>query len=402
MAVTYPYPLAYLNDRLRIAEVDWTIQRNDELSGGGDGRVWQAELADPLWTADIRLATSYLDDAEELAAIIRKLHGAQESFFLCHPYRRYPRADPAGAVLMSLNPLRWTEAFDNTAWIKTDTTVVANATTAPDGTTAADKMVEGVANGAHTIQQNVTGNSGETDYTFSVFVKAAERTSVQVSLGFLANQEVQNSIILNLQSGSILAATVPSRVGAIQYPNGWWRIHLSVRTIAGSGLSLAPLVRTAIGTSVTYQGDGTSGLYIWGAQMEQGLLPSPYAGRADAAGPSTVTLSSVAAGRGALGLAGLPPRYALSPGDKGQIQFGSNPERTYFFEFSESAVTGADGVMPLIEVFPRVPAGISAGAAVILAKPACKMFVMPDTHKPGTGAGMTVSGAGLRAMERRR
>ena len=61
-------PLSYLSDLLCIDSVTWDVQRNDELSGSGDGRVWQAELAPPLWTADIAININYHHQIKQLAA----------------------------------------------------------------------------------------------------------------------------------------------------------------------------------------------------------------------------------------------------------------------------------------------------------------------------------------------
>ena len=54
MAITHPYALSVLADRLDIESETWDIKRNDELSRTGDGRVWQAELAPSLWAATLR------------------------------------------------------------------------------------------------------------------------------------------------------------------------------------------------------------------------------------------------------------------------------------------------------------------------------------------------------------
>lgn len=99
MAIVYPYPLPMLADRLAIASVVWDIQRNDEMSGSGDGRVWQAELAQPLWTADVVLSDDPHNDVKQIAALIRRLHGSQESFMLYDPLSMYPQADPKGTAL---------------------------------------------------------------------------------------------------------------------------------------------------------------------------------------------------------------------------------------------------------------------------------------------------------------
>ena len=99
MAFTFPLSQGALSDLLRIRTVKWDTQRNDELSGIGSGRTWQASLAAPLWTAQVSLVPMRSADMEEIAAIIRKLQGAKNSFALTDPSKRYPKADPTGSIL---------------------------------------------------------------------------------------------------------------------------------------------------------------------------------------------------------------------------------------------------------------------------------------------------------------
>lgn len=101
--------LANLADHLKIRAVRWSIRRNDELSGAGDGRFWQAELAPPLWQADVEISTVRNSIARQVAARIRGLNGARDAFFLWDPVSWFPAADPGGAILGSstvtiLNP----------------------------------------------------------------------------------------------------------------------------------------------------------------------------------------------------------------------------------------------------------------------------------------------------------
>jgi len=100
MAVSYPYSLAFLADILPISAVTWSEKRSDRLSGQGSGRIWQTELAPPLWTAKVEFDDAvYIRDSERYAARIRKLHGAQESFLLYNPALLYPASDRRGTVL---------------------------------------------------------------------------------------------------------------------------------------------------------------------------------------------------------------------------------------------------------------------------------------------------------------
>lgn len=105
MAISFPLSTAVLADKLKIKSVVFDIKRNDELSGTGDGRVWQAELAPPLWTAEIVLRTDYNDALKQIAAIIRKLNGSQEAFFLYDPISKYPQYDPTGSILGANTPV---------------------------------------------------------------------------------------------------------------------------------------------------------------------------------------------------------------------------------------------------------------------------------------------------------
>lgn len=91
-------PLSYLNDLLCIESVVWDIQRNDELSGTGDGRVWQAELAPPLWTATFNVNVNYHDEIKRLAARIRALRGSQEPLLLNDPISKNPQFDKNGSL----------------------------------------------------------------------------------------------------------------------------------------------------------------------------------------------------------------------------------------------------------------------------------------------------------------
>ena len=88
MAVASTYPLSFLSDILREdGAVTLDLQRNDELSGGGDGRYWAAELARPIWTVSLNLAAlgrGCVPRAREIDAKIRAL-GVNRAFLWCDP-----------------------------------------------------------------------------------------------------------------------------------------------------------------------------------------------------------------------------------------------------------------------------------------------------------------------------
>lgn len=398
MALPDPLPIATLADMLPIQSVKWQLQRFDQISGMGSGDVLAAQLAPPRIRGTVVLAPMHHDQAAQVQGVIESLDGAIRSFYLYAPQKAYPAADPGGAVISGLNLLRWSEAFDQSIWLKTGANVAVNAAVAPDGSMAADRLVEDSTNGNHGIQQAVNGNLASTDYIFSVFLKAGERTRAQVSIANLANQAIQSTAMVDLLSGTMISGD-PSRTRIEPAPYGWWRVSSSVRTI-GSVVQLSPIVRAAVGTSVTYQGDGVSGLYLWGGQHEVGNSPSPYSGRADAAGALSPVIASVGANNKSLTLGGLPPSYVLTSGDYLAFDYGSSPTRRAFLRAVESAAAAGSGVTPPFEVRPHLPSGVSAGIVVTLVKPAAKVFIVPETFDPGTARAGITEGMQFEVMQR--
>lgn len=183
--------------------------------------------------------------------------------------------DPAALTCKGLlieeqrtNLLTYSEQFDNAAWTKSNVTIAANAVMAPDGTTTADKLVEGTTTSKY-IYQAIPGLTSAT-VVISVFVKAAERTSVQVAVAG-TGWTTPGLVTVDLTTGAVLGGS-----GYVQLVgNGWYRISVTGvadATVNNRGLLIAP----AVGSSTSYTGDGTSGLYIWGAQLEAGAFPTSY------------------------------------------------------------------------------------------------------------------------------
>ena len=161
-------------------------------------------------------------------------------------------------VLMArVNLLTYSEEFDNGAWTKTNATITANAAVAPNGALTADKLIW--ANSATT---GGVANNPNTDR------------------GTATNPIV--SFNLNTGVATILAgATAVSAYGATNEGNGWWRCYFTDST---SGQTLSVYAKAAefnsiwlqifgiqrniyVRDSVVTTGDGTSGVFIWGADL---------------------------------------------------------------------------------------------------------------------------------------
>lgn len=172
------------------------------------------------------------------------------------------------------NLLTYSEQFDNAAWTKTRASVTANAAVAPDGTMTADKLVEDTtASNTHFVGQAFTAVSGTT-YCSSWFLKVVERSRVTLLLPseqFGTTQSVQ----FNLTSKTGTIASGAPLYGVVDCGNGWVRIWISAQATV-SATSNGYCYLTDGSGNATYTGDGTSGLYIWGAMLNVGSEPGPY------------------------------------------------------------------------------------------------------------------------------
>ena len=98
MALSFPYALDFLSECLNSEQIALRLQRFDEMSGGGDGRIWSAQMAQPLWTATYSLTGRDAAHARAINAKINALDGTSQTMFWADPY--YP--GPASGVTTGL------------------------------------------------------------------------------------------------------------------------------------------------------------------------------------------------------------------------------------------------------------------------------------------------------------
>ena len=171
------------------------------------------------------------------------------------------------------NLLTFTEQLNNAAWTLASATVTANAGTAPDGTLTAEKLIASATAATHSAGQNLTVPTATT-YTGSVYVKAGEYNFAAVLL--LTTFAAAQFIICDLTLGTIITTSgSPLATSITAVGNGWYRISITQITNA-AGTANIQVRPSNSGTTTFFTGDGTSGIYAWGAQLEVSATATAY------------------------------------------------------------------------------------------------------------------------------
>lgn len=158
--------------------------------------------------------------------------------------------------------------------VGTGITVSANVVTAPDGALTADIAVENTAASAehYTADFNFVPAIGTT-YTWSTFARRASGTRnlyIRVAGGSVA------AAIFNFDTKTFQAPGGANYVtsGFKELVSGWFRVWIVFT--ATSATTAVCRTQIASGVNPVYTGDGTSGLSIWGRQLEVGDWQSSY------------------------------------------------------------------------------------------------------------------------------
>lgn len=161
-----------------------------------------------------------------------------------------------------------------TTWSGSGRTISSDFATSPDGLTTADKLVENTASTLHGVTQTPSTVIGST-YIGSAYIKAAGRNFAMIYTG--ANPANGRYISIPADgTGAVLGLynANPSTVTLQYVGNGWYRVSiLIVSTGVGSSLEI---YASTNGTIASYTGDGSSGILVWGAQLELGSFPTSY------------------------------------------------------------------------------------------------------------------------------
>jgi hypothetical protein len=167
---------------------------------------------------------------------------------------------------------------------KQNCTVSSDATTAPDGTTTADSLVEvSDTNQFHFVRHTPHASTAGFVYTGSIYAKASGRTRVAFCLTLDGSN--QSLAYFDLSGGALVAGSEAGS-GSFAAPTtsitdaggGWWRLTV---TAVSPSTTLGLTVFTDNGsgqgaTDVQFDGSGASAVYLWGGQLNRGPIATPY------------------------------------------------------------------------------------------------------------------------------
>ncbi len=161
-----------------------------------------------------------------------------------------------------------------TTWVPVRSSIIENTTADPNGGNNADSLIEDTtASNFHYISQSVSAISGV--YTYSVYAKANTRSQIQLAA---TGGTTKMGRGYDLSSGTLFGETIGGVVSndidqsITDVGNGWYRCTMTWNATGQDNLWIV----LSVSNAGSYTGDGTSGLYIWGAQLEQGLVARDY------------------------------------------------------------------------------------------------------------------------------
>jgi len=166
------------------------------------------------------------------------------------------------------------DAFDNSVWLKLNTTISTNTTISPDGSLNADSLFETTTNLYHDCLQNCQVSSGVT-YTFSCFVKPNGRDNCYL----YTNDGGGKAIKFNVSNGTIIGAVIGTDDGSkiTYFGNGWYRVEMKLTATETATKQFAVSISDNNSETISaYVGDVTKGIIIWGAMLEQGSYSTSY------------------------------------------------------------------------------------------------------------------------------
>ena len=172
------------------------------------------------------------------------------------------------------------------AWSATRTTV-SKGVAAPNGTSEASSVIPSNDNNTHRLDAFLSSGGSGTggglmttgeSYTFSIFAKSAGYDFINLTIDETSNNPISNTAVFNLSTGAVASTGSGITSSITDIGDGWYRCRISraftMKNDPFSNRVLIGVMESA--TTVSFVGDTTSGVHVWGGQLEEGTTLTSY------------------------------------------------------------------------------------------------------------------------------